>query len=154
MPSPVHSTSAPSSLAARLGVDTAFVVFVSLWLLALCIATANYLITGRHIDMCAFRLATGYPCATCGGTRAALCAVKGDLVHAWSFNPLATVLVFLLPLFAILKVSRVRTPALPPRVRAAAIAIAVVLIGLNWWYVATHLPAAERSAATSRAATP
>ncbi|MBS0196300.1 MAG: DUF2752 domain-containing protein [Planctomycetes bacterium] len=154
MPDPSHSTSSLSRIAARLGVDAAFVVFVSLWLLALCTATAIYLVTGRHIDMCAFRLATGYPCATCGGTRAALCAVKGDLAHAWRYNPLATVLVFLLPLYAMLKVFHVRTPPLPPRARAAAVAIVAILIGLNWWYVATHLPAAERAAVTSPAATP
>lgn len=37
---------------------------------------------------CVFRLATGIPCVTCGGTRAMLALLSGDVAAALRWNPL------------------------------------------------------------------
>lgn len=39
---------------------------------------------------CAFKAVTGWPCITCGSTRAVLALLRGDLVAAFVANPLVT----------------------------------------------------------------
>ena len=58
--------------------------------IALVLAAAASLL---HIDtlvpsVCAFKLATGWPCFTCGGTRAAMRLVHFDVGGALTRNPL------------------------------------------------------------------
>ena len=44
----------------------------------------------RLLRPCTFRALTGWPCPTCGTTRAALAVLAGDLGAAWAASPLAT----------------------------------------------------------------
>lgn len=39
---------------------------------------------------CPFRVATGWPCLTCGSTRAVRALLAGEASAAWRWNPLAT----------------------------------------------------------------
>ncbi len=41
--------------------------------------------------LCLFRRVTGVPCATCGGTRAVLAALRGHVFDAFLLNPLVFV---------------------------------------------------------------
>ena len=40
------------------------------------------------IGLCVFKAVTGWPCVTCGGTRAIRALCEGDLPHALRANPL------------------------------------------------------------------
>lgn len=64
---------------------------LALWLLAAGVAAA---LVARGVTdparlpvSCLFKRATGVPCATCGGTRMAASALRGDLVGAFLLNP-------------------------------------------------------------------
>ncbi|HPR64683.1 MAG TPA: DUF2752 domain-containing protein [Thermoanaerobaculia bacterium] len=42
-----------------------------------------------HVRHCVFHQMTGYPCPTCGSTRAALTLLHGHPIQALAYNPLA-----------------------------------------------------------------
>jgi drug/metabolite transporter (DMT)-like permease len=93
-------------------------------------------------SFCIFRIATGFPCYLCGGTRAMHAFTHGDLAHAWSMNPLATVIGFLaavfLPYAAVAVATGRRWRPRPARPRLALAALAVVLLAAavaNWCYL-------------------
>lgn len=52
---------------------------------------------GVELSFCPFHRMTGYPCPTCGGTRATFALARGDVFGALTLNPLVTVGV---PVFA------------------------------------------------------
>ena len=94
-------------------------------------------LSGR-LPPCFFRTATGFPCLTCGGTRALLGLLSGDLLEALHANPLVTValLVFVgggLGALALAAVGRgLREPACLPRWTRAA---AVLVLAVNWLWL-------------------
>ncbi len=49
------------------------------------------------IVTCLFRRLTGLPCPCCGTTRACLAILRGEVVEALKYNPLAVVIIFLGP---------------------------------------------------------
>lgn len=49
--------------------------------------SAFYAVTGVGLP-CPFRMATGWDCPLCGGTRLGSALLHGDLVAAFSYNPL------------------------------------------------------------------
>lgn len=62
--------------------------------------SALYAATGLGVA-CPFRLATGWDCPLCGGTRMGGALLRGDLSAAFDFNPLALVLVAALGLVGV-----------------------------------------------------
>ena len=89
---------------------------------------------------CNFRALFGIPCFTCGSTRAALGLLQGDLVGAWAWNPLATVVLLAIALFDIYAVAVLVSRA--PRLRIAFAGAKWPLLGLlflgaalNWVYL-------------------
>lgn len=98
-----------------------------------------------HLDalpftVCFFKTATGWPCATCGSTRALARLFHADMAGAWGMNPLAaTGMMALLPWAAadLALMSRGRAlrlelgPAAARLVRVGVVAAVVV----NWAYL-------------------
>jgi hypothetical protein len=94
---------------------------------------------------CPFFSLTGWPCVTCGATRATIAFLHGDLLSALRWNPLAFVAFCAVIAFdlyaAIVLVGRM------PRLRivdwtvteknAARIAV-ISLLALNWIYLLAH----------------
>ena len=50
--------------------------------------TARTLPGAVPLPSCLFKVVTGWPCLTCGGTRAALAFAHGDLLESCRWNPL------------------------------------------------------------------
>ena len=48
---------------------------------------------------CTFRRLTGFPCLTCGATRASLALLHGDVGAAWRLNPLVCVIAWTVACF-------------------------------------------------------
>lgn len=109
------------------------------------VAGGVWLALGLPWLACPFRAATGYPCLTCGATRCAIAFSHGNLLLAWSWNPLAFLAlggVALFDLYAAV-VLLTRGPRLRvidwTRAEKNAVRIAVVaLIVVNWIYLITH----------------
>jgi len=49
-----------------------------------------------QISVCMIKNATGYPCPSCGTTRAAQALYKGDLIGSFLFNPFGIIISFAL----------------------------------------------------------
>ena len=98
-----------------------------------------------HLDalpftVCFFKFATGFPCATCGTTRALGRLFHGDLAGAFGMNPLAAAgAVALLPWAAADLLLMTRRKALglelgPAAARAARVALVATVL-VNWAYL-------------------
>ncbi|MBX3405614.1 MAG: DUF2752 domain-containing protein [Phycisphaeraceae bacterium] len=131
-----------SRLAAR-GVSSLVILAALVWGTLVVAALAISRITGNEVYTCSFRRVTGYPCATCGGTRAAERLFRGDLFGAIAFNPLATAVVIGTPLLLLWWIAVPHPPPLPPpttpRKRRlpmwAAVLMLIVIVAANWAYV-------------------
>jgi hypothetical protein len=100
-----------------------------------------------HLDalpfyVCYFRAFTGWPCMTCGSTRALGALARLDLAGAVAANPLAVVVGVLIGLWGLADL------ALAPRRRALSIEVSpavarslrimlVVAVAANWLYLLT-----------------
>ena len=89
---------------------------------------------------CSFRALFGIPCVTCGSTRAASALLQGNIVDAWSWNPLATVAMLGVALFDLYAVGVLLSRA--PRLRIdfsrskwPLVAAFFVAGALNWAYL-------------------
>jgi len=92
-----------------------------------------------RLPSCFFRELTGFPCVTCGGTRAAVALLSGDFAGALHANPLVAAAVIVLvggglAAGAIAALGRgVKEPARIPGWARAAV---VLLLAANWlWLV-------------------
>lgn len=90
--------------------------------------------------VCFFKFATGWPCATCGSTRALARLFHGDLAGAFAMNPLATAgLLALLPWaaadLALLTRKRALRLELGPGLARAVRVAAVAAVFANWAYL-------------------
>ena len=90
---------------------------------------------------CPFKHITGYPCMTCGGTRAAECFVHGRPTDALRLNPAVTAgLAVLVPYLVyawttvLLRTRRVRVSLHPPWSHLLRFGILAVVL-LNWIYL-------------------
>jgi hypothetical protein len=90
---------------------------------------------------CVFRSLTGVPCPTCGTTRAATAFLDGNLIAAFTANPLAATagLLFVVgaPLAALWAIARWPVPVMPTPVPRWMRFGAVALIAANWIYIIT-----------------
>ena len=93
-------------------------------LLTLRVLPANVL---AHLPPCPIHQAFGILCPGCGGTRALLALLHGDLPAAWHLNPL---LLSLTPLLVVYAIQTLRRGA-PPRVPAPLTA-ALLLLTLSF----------------------
>ncbi|MEI7437009.1 MAG: DUF2752 domain-containing protein [bacterium] len=113
-------------------------VLAALALLAIAIAH----LPESWIPACKFHLLTGWPCPSCGMTRAMRLLVGGQLAEAFREQPLMVLLcctaalVFLYSVtVSLLRQPRLRITAWP---RAATLAVWALLLSLvltNWWYL-------------------
>jgi hypothetical protein len=91
----------------------------------------------QGLPQCPFHLVTGFPCATCGGTRALLALGRFDVGAAFSWNPLVAgagilfVISGVVALGAAFAGGEVRAPR-PTRLLRAALAAA---IAANWAFL-------------------
>ena len=98
-----------------------------------------------HLDalpftVCFFKAVTGWPCATCGSTRALARLFHADLAGAWGMNPLAaTGMMALLPWgaadLALMPRGRALRVELGPAAARAARAGIVAAVVVNWVYL-------------------
>lgn len=88
---------------------------------------------------CVFRSLTGFPCPTCGTTRAATAFLDGHLIAALVANPLAAaagaLFVVGAPLATLWAVARWPVPVLPTPIPTWIRVGAGALIATNWLYV-------------------
>ena len=94
------------------------------------------------LPSCLFRGLTSFPCPTCGATRALLLLVHGEVAAALSMNPLvsltavAACLVFPCSLLALLLHMPRPSLELSTREHVVVRTAAVVLVLMNWAYLA------------------
>lgn len=90
---------------------------------------------------CWFRRATGYPCATCGGTRTLALLLEARFGEAFALNPLVAALIALTPIALVAwwllsrRAQRVGGTAAHARWTTRAAWVLIVLLGANWVYV-------------------
>ena len=105
------------------------------------VATAVYLEqrSGYEVSLCLFRRITGYPCLTCGSTRAVLSLGAGDLAQALAHNPLVMLVLTLVTLSLILRLAlgRELRLALPPPLRRLSWVLVFAAALANWAYLIT-----------------
>ncbi|WP_197677223.1 DUF2752 domain-containing protein [Friedmanniella luteola] len=84
--------------------------------------TLSALYAGTGVGLpCPFRMATGWECPLCGGTRLGSALLHGDLVAAFAYNPVVLVgLVVLAVLGVLWSVEALGGPAVRLPARAAA----------------------------------
>jgi len=94
----------------------------------------------RHradVGLCLFKRLSGYPCLTCGSTRGMLHLLRGEVLWAWTFNPLLFTVLAVAGGLLVLRVGfrravRIQMTRIERRI-AWVVGIALVL--LNWAYV-------------------
>jgi len=91
-------------------------------------------------SLCYWKVFTGLPCPTCGGTRALACLARLDLAGAFAMNPLVTVAALLIAAWALADLAllpsrRAFTFELGPGPARLARAAAVAAIAANWVYL-------------------
>ena len=84
------------------------------------------------ITFCLFRRLTGFSCPCCGTTRVCLSILRGDIVGAIAYNPLAVLVIFLGPFALWLMTLR---KAWPRSVVLSATALAWIAVLFNWAYL-------------------
>jgi hypothetical protein len=86
--------------------------------------------------VCVFRRITGYPCATCGATRATAKLLRGDWTDAFALNPLMSALLVVTPVAIIVAwLTRNRLPQLSQRGWHLLGWAVLALVLANWAYV-------------------
>ena len=120
-----------------LGMGLLFVVF--------CVPVDRMLESVGH--RCPMKSLTGYPCASCGSTRALVAAGDLDLGRAFQLNPLATAVFLILCLAspwalltALFRLPRPHLHEVSTSVRLTAAACVAFSILANWAYVLTRTP--------------
>lgn len=95
---------------------------------------------------CPFRALTGWRCPLCGGTHMAAALLRGDVLTAWSANPVALVACVLLGVRALgWLVEAVRDPGAPSR-RWLPVSwtrhwfLAVVVVGVSYTLLRNLVP--------------
>jgi hypothetical protein len=119
-------------------------LWLSVSLTSLC-ASAAWFALGLPWPGCAFHSLTGWPCVTCGATRATIQFLHGHFFAALRWNPLVFVTLSGLSLFNVYAflVLMARAPRLRliqlSRVEKNTVRIAVVcLLASSWIYSLTH----------------
>ena len=119
------------------------VVIAAAWCVLVVATVIVTAATGMEITTCHVFAATNFPCATCGGTRASLALLGGDLGAAFRHNPLITLTLVLGAAVAALRLFGGRQVVLDCGRGgwAALTLLLIVAVALNWYYVAAINPA-------------
>jgi hypothetical protein len=123
------------------GLTPTIIAVAAIWALLVVAVVILQRATGVGGATCLFRRITGFPCAACGSTRAALSLAAGQPLRALAFNPLMTALMLAAPVWLALRLLRPprRMPRpLAGRVRALLWLLAVGVVAANWAYVIWH----------------
>ncbi|CAG0988858.1 hypothetical protein PHYC_02176 [Phycisphaerales bacterium] len=121
------------------GLTPAVIGAAVLWIALVVTAALVGRYSGHQVRVCLFNRVTGYPCATCGGTRAAAQLAHLNLPAAIAFNPLVTVLILGLPPYIVWRSTRGRAwQGLSARGYRIAAWTLVVSVAANWAYVLLH----------------
>jgi hypothetical protein len=106
---------------------------------------AAWMAIGLGWPQCPFLAMTGWPCLTCGATRASIAFLHGDFLRAFSWNPLAFLALCGVAVFDVYAVVVLlgRRPRLRivdwARTEKNAVRIAIVCALLvNWIYLLAH----------------
>jgi hypothetical protein len=87
---------------------------------------------------CPFHLVTGFPCASCGSTRAALALARLDVGGAFLVNPLAAISMAAFVLGGVLALALASAGHGIPEPRRMPVAVRLFLVALvaaNWIYL-------------------
>lgn len=103
---------------------------------------------GMPLPACTFKNFTGCPCPGCGATRAAHALFDGNIVGALSINPLATAgagtlaawCVYAIAVKIVGRGKRLRFDNAPRRTSDFILAVGLLAVAANWYWVATRLP--------------
>lgn len=110
-----------------------------LWAVLVAVAYAAGRFTSLDSSVCLFKRVSGYPCATCGGTRAAVRLLHFDVTQAFALNPLVTTLLLGLPVYVLWRTTLGRSWAGPSsRAYRAMPWIIFMVVVANWAYVLMH----------------
>jgi hypothetical protein len=117
------------------------VIVTAVWLAIVSGAALWSAHTHHDICLCGFRAITGLPCPGCGGTRATLSLLRGDVERALAWNPLVTAFVCLAAGSLLLRLAAGRRLEIRLGRRHNAIVLvgAIALIAANWIYVLLHV---------------
>jgi hypothetical protein len=106
--------------------------------------SAVWLRLGLPWPICWFHELTGFPCATCGATRAAIAFLHGDWAGAWAWNPLALLAycgIAAFDLYAlgtiIARRRRLRFSFSAAEKNVGRVAVVTLLL-VNWGYLLAH----------------
>jgi len=88
---------------------------------------------------CLLKNVTGVPCFLCGGTRASLALIQGDVIRSLLFNPLVCLGWLLLVALFLLKVIAGLRIQLTPIPRGWLWIGAIAAVTANWAFVITRL---------------
>jgi hypothetical protein len=111
-------------------------------------AAAAWLAFGLPWPRCVFHDLSGFPCVTCGATRAAIAFFHGNIATAWKWNPLVFAFLCGLSIFNVyaLIVLVTRAPRLRITFRSEvekkyARIFVIAALALNWIYLLSHYKA-------------
>jgi hypothetical protein len=97
------------------------------------------------LPRCTFHAVLGFPCLTCGSTRAAAAIASGDIAQAWQVNPLACLAMGALAAFdlyalvaLVSRLPRVRIRFVSAACRRTSLALLGCAALLNWAYLIRH----------------
>lgn len=105
-----------------------------------------YILSGPlHLGLpCLLNLTTGWDCPLCGATRMGAAILRGDLIAAWYFNPLALVGgTALLAWFVgalLYQAGWLRRPMPRPRGTLGRVLVGLLLVGLVVFTIGRNLP--------------
>jgi hypothetical protein len=106
---------------------------------------AVWISLGLSWSQCPFLAMTGWPCMTCGTTRASVAFLHGKFLEAFWWNPLAAVVLGALVVFDLYAVTvlvrrapRVRLVEWTGRQRTIAWIVLIVAVLSNWVYLLAH----------------
>jgi hypothetical protein len=95
----------------------------------------------RPVHLCLSKWFTGFACPTCGFTRGIFSLVHGNIIQAWSFNPLLFSVLILFFTAAAVRIVLGRSVRiyLTKIERQIAWTLSLVLIVVNWIYIIIYV---------------
>ena len=112
---------------------------VGLWLLLVAVTVLLERNLGVAVETCLFHRATGWPCPTCGTTRAVLAVSRGALGEAFRLNPGVMTLFSIGVLHLLVRAATARSFSIEPLPGGRLVlGVGVALVLANWaWVIRT-----------------
>ena len=93
---------------------------------------------GFSMPVCFFKYFTGHPCVICGGTRATMALMRGDVIKALQWNPLFTIALVVVMTVLLIELASQRRFVIKFKSKKEKIviyAITILVIMANWVYL-------------------